>query len=155
MPKRTDFHRCAGSQLRKASRVVTNYFDSHLAKTGLRLSQLTILIALRRSGPKNINELANILVLDRTTLGRNLRPLQRDRYLEIIPGKNDRRARMLAITPKGEAVTIRAMGEWADAQASFEKLIGAKDTIALSKLLQKVVSTSTQSVSILKSDGTG
>jgi DNA-binding MarR family transcriptional regulator len=155
MPKRTDFQSCAGSQLRQASRVATNYFDSYLARTGLRLSQLTILITLRSAGSKNINELANILVLDRTTLGRNLRPLKRDRYLEIVPGKKDRRARMLTLTSKGEAIALRAMDEWAHAQTSFEKLIGPRDTIALSRLLQKVVNISTRSVAIFKSDGSG
>ena len=139
MPKRADFHRCAGTLLRQASRVATNHFDSSLAKTGLRLSQLTILMTLRSAGSKNINELADILILDRTTLGRNLRPLQRDRYLTIRPGNEDRRARELVLTRKGEATVLRAIDEWGDAQTNFEKRIGPKNAIALSKLLRQVV----------------
>ena len=86
MPKRTDIHRCACTILRQAARVATQHFDKALATSGLRISQLSVLTTLSYVGPKSINDLAEIMVLDRTTLGRNLRPLQRDGFIAIEAG---------------------------------------------------------------------
>jgi DNA-binding MarR family transcriptional regulator len=137
--KRTDIHRCACTILRQAARVATQHFDKTLATSGLRISQLSVLTTLRYVGPKSINELAEIMVLDRTTLGRNLRPLQRDGYIAVEAGKDDRRTRKLVLTKKGEKAAIKAMDSWGDAQTSFEQAIGLDNAIALAKLLRQVV----------------
>ncbi len=139
MPKRTDVHRCACTILRQAARVATQHFDKALAASGLRISQMSVLTTLRYVGPKTINELADIMVLDRTTLGRNLRPLQRDGFIAVEPGKDDRRTKNLVLTRKGEAIAIKAMDRWGDAQTSFENAIGLENAVALSKLLRQVV----------------
>lgn len=139
MPKRTDIHRCACTILRQAARVATHHFDKALATSGLRISQLSVLTTLRYVGPKTINELAEVIVLDRTTLGRNLRPLQRDGFLAVETGKDDRRTKKLVLTKKGETAATKAMDSWGDAQTSFEKAIGLENSIALSKLLRQVV----------------
>ncbi len=139
MPKRTDMHRCACTVLRQAARVATQHFDRALARSGLRISQLSVLTTLRYVGPKTINELAQTMVLDRTTLGRNLRPLQRDGYIAVQPGKDDRRTRKLVLTRKGETAATKAMDSWGEAQTSFENAIGLDNAIALSKLLRQVV----------------
>ena len=137
--KRNDIHRCACTILRQAARVATQHFDQALAASGLRISQLSVLTTLRYVGPKTINELAEIMVLDRTTLGRNMRPLQRDGFIAIEAGKDDRRTKKLVLTKKGETIALRAMDSWGDAQTSFEKAIGVENAIALSKLLRQVV----------------
>lgn len=139
MPKRTDMHRCACTMLRQAARVATQHFDKALAANGVRISQLSMLSTLRYVGPKTINELAEIMVLDRTTLGRNLRPLQRDGFIAIEAGKDDRRTKKLALTKKGEAAVLKAMDRWGEAQTSFENALGLGNAIALSKLLRQVV----------------
>jgi DNA-binding MarR family transcriptional regulator len=139
MPERTDIHRCACTLLRQAARVATRHFDEALATSGLRISQLSILTTLRYVGPKTINELAEVMVLDRTTLGRNLRPLQRDGFLAVETGKDDRRTKKLALTKKGENVASRAMASWGNAQTGFENAMGLDNVIALSKLLRQVV----------------
>ena len=139
MSKRTDIHRCACTMLRQAARVATQHFDQKLATSGLRISQLSVLTTLRYVGPKTINELAEVMVLDRTTLGRNLRPLQRDGYLAVEPGKDDRRKKKLVLTKKGENAAVKAMDSWGDAQTSFEKALGLDNVVALSKLLRQVV----------------
>jgi DNA-binding MarR family transcriptional regulator len=141
MPKRTDIHRCACTILRQAARVTTQHFDSALATSGLRISQLSVLTTLQYIGPKTINELAEVMVLDRTTLGRNLRPLQREGFIAIEAGKEDRRTKKLVLTRKGEIVAAKAMDSWGDAQTSFENAIGLDNAIALSKLLRQVVKT--------------
>ena len=137
--KRNDIHRCACTILRQAARVATHHFDQALAASGLRISQLSVLTTLRYVGPKTINELAEIMVLDRTTLGRNMRPLQRDGFIAIEAGKDDRRTKKLVLTKKGETIALQAMDSWGDAQTSFEKAIGVENAIALSKLLRQVV----------------
>jgi len=139
MSRRTDVHRCACTILRQAARVATHHFDNALAASGLRISQLSILTTLRHVGPKTINELAEIMVLDRTTLGRNLRPLQRQGLLAVATGKEDRRTKKLALTKKGEAIAVKAVDSWGDAQTRFEKAIGLENAIALTKLLRQVV----------------
>ncbi len=139
MAKRTDIHRCACTILRQAARVATQHFDKALATSGLRISQLSVLTTLRYVGPKTINELAEVMVLDRTTLGRNLRPLQRDGYLAVKAGEEDRRTKRLVLTKKGETAATKAMDSWGDAQTGFENAIGLDNAIALSKLLRQVV----------------
>jgi DNA-binding MarR family transcriptional regulator len=139
MPKRTDIHRCSCTILRQAARVATHHFDSALAASSLRISQLSVLTMLNYVGPKSINELAEVMVLDRTTLGRNLRPLQREGFIAIEADKDDRRSKKLVLTKKGSSTALKAMDSWGDAQTSFEKAIGLKNAIALSKLLRQVV----------------
>lgn len=141
MAKRTDIHRCACTILRQAARVATQHFDNALATSGLRISQLSVLTTLSYVGPKSINELADIMVLDRTTLGRNLRPLQRDGYIAIQADKEDRRTKKLVLTKKGSSIALKAMDSWGDAQTKFENAIGLDNAIALSKLLRQVVKT--------------
>jgi len=139
MAKRTDIHRCACTILRQAARVATQHFDRALATSGLRISQLSVLTTLRYVGPKTINELADVMVLDRTTLGRNLRPLQRDGYIAVKAGEEDRRTKKLVLTKKGETAATKAMDSWGEAQTGFEAAIGLDNAIALSKLLRQVV----------------
>jgi DNA-binding MarR family transcriptional regulator len=79
------------------------------------------------------------MVLDRTTLGRNLRPLQRDGYIAIEEGEDDRRTRKLVLTKRGSTVALKAMDSWGDAQTSFENAIGLENAKTLSKLLRQVV----------------
>jgi DNA-binding transcriptional ArsR family regulator len=91
-PNLTD---CNCLAVRQAARYVTQLYDRHLARSGLRTSQYGILARLQRRGPMTINELAAELVMDRTTLGRNIRPLERDGLITITPGRADRRLKEL------------------------------------------------------------
>jgi DNA-binding MarR family transcriptional regulator len=139
MLKRNSFPLCTCTMIRQASRVVTQHYDKALLNTGLRMSQLSVLMMLREVGSKNIHELAERLVLDRTTLGRNLRPLERAGFLEIEQSGEDGRARLVVLTKKGEATTAKAIEKWEKAQADFHNAIGRENAIALSKLLRGVV----------------
>jgi DNA-binding MarR family transcriptional regulator len=79
------------------------------------------------------------MVLDRTTLGRNVRPLQRGGYLKVTADAEDRRKRALALTKKGLAAARKAMDGWGNAQTRFEQAIGLDDAKTLRKLLRKVI----------------
>ncbi len=130
---------CNCLAVRQAARYVTQLYDRHLAAMGLRTGQYGILAKLRRSGAMTINELAAELVIDRTTLGRNLRPLQRDGLISITPGSTDRRIKELRLTEAGEARFQQARQAWAEAQRSFEIGFGPQRSAELRGLLNALV----------------
>lgn len=130
---------CNCLALRQAARHVTQIYDSYLASEGLRTTQYSILSKLNRLGPLSINELAKSMVMDRTTLGRAIRPLERDRLLMIGEG-DDGRTRSLRLTAKGEARLKAAAPKWREAQKEFETTFGARDAAQLRDVLQRVVS---------------
>src|SRR5271157_2996991 len=81
---------CNCQAIRQAARQVTQLYDRHLAPVGLRTTQFSLLARLERAGPLAINELAARMVMDRTTMGRALRPLQREGLVAIDPGRDAR-----------------------------------------------------------------
>jgi DNA-binding MarR family transcriptional regulator len=88
-----------------------------------------------------INALAAQLVMDRTTLGRNILPLERDGLIAIEPGKRDKRSKTLRLTEAGAARSRTAARAWAEAQRRFETAFGAERTAALRALLHAVAAT--------------
>ena len=130
---------CNCLALRQAARHVTQIYDSYLASEGLRTTQYSILSKLNRLGLLSINELAKSMVMDRTTLGRAIRPLERDRLLMIGEGE-DGRTCSLRLTAKGEARLKAAEPKWREAQKEFETTFGARDAAQLRDVLQRVVS---------------
>lgn len=130
---------CHCLALRQASRTITNAYDTALAPTGLRVTQFSILLTLSARSPMTVNELASALVLDRTTLTRNLKPLERDELLSTGPGEHDQRERLIALTDAGRAKLAEAMPPWRDAQKAFEQQIGKMKTTELRALLRSVV----------------
>ncbi len=135
---------CNCLALRQAARYVTQHYDQYLASTGLRSTQFSILARLRREGPMTINELAADLVMDRTTLGRNVLPLQRDGLVEITTSKRDRRRKELRVTESGAQRLASATEAWARAQQSFESAFGKAKSGELRGLLRDVVTTDLQ-----------
>ena len=121
---------CICNNLRRAARLVTNYYDKLLEPTGLRVSQITILVVLYRFGVQTINEMAGKLELDRTTLTRNLKPLANQGLLTIAPG-SDQRTRVVALTSKGEAVLLKVLPLWEQAQAYMVAGIGEANAALL------------------------
>ena len=131
---------CNCLALRQAARHVTQFYDQHLASSGLRTTQFSILAKLKRLGPMTINALARELVMDRTTLGRTMLPLERDGFIAIKDGTVDRRSKELAVTKAGAERLQRAAKLWVAAQRAFEERFGAKRAANLRDLLGEVVS---------------
>jgi DNA-binding MarR family transcriptional regulator len=131
---------CNCLALRQATRHVTQFYDQFLTPAGIRATQYSILARLNRKGAMTINALAAELVMDRTTLGRNIRPLQRDGLVAIGPGKSDRRCKELCLTPLGTARFRTAEKAWTKAQANFEQAFGTRRAKALRVLLEDVAS---------------
>src|SRR5690348_732467 len=143
---------CNCLAVRQAARHITQFYDQLLAPSGLRTTQFSILAKLRRLGPMTINALAAEMVMDRTTLGRNILPLERDGLVAVEQGSRDRRSKELRVTAAGEARFRAGMKGWVRAQGQFEKAFGAERTTDMRDLLHAVtaIEFGTQAVSAEK-----
>ena len=129
---------CNCLALRQAARHLSQIYDRHLAEAGLRGSQYSILSKLARLGPMPIGKLAATMVMERTALGRALRPLERDRLVKVGAGPNGR-TRSVSLTPAGEARFKAANVHWRKAQREFESKFGAPAAADLRTSLRRVV----------------
>jgi DNA-binding MarR family transcriptional regulator len=136
---------CNCLALRQAARVVTQLYDRHLAAAGLRTTQFSVLAKLSRLGAMTINRLACEMVMDRTTLGRNILPLERDGLIAIRQGAADKRRKELVLTKAGSERLRRAVSLWAKAQEQFEAQFGATRAAELRSELHAVAGLEAQS----------
>ena len=134
-----NFNDCNCLAVRQAARYITQFYDRYLAAAGLRTTQYGILSRLKRHGPMSINTLAGELVVDRTTLGRNIRLLERDDLIAIESDPSDRRSKILRLTRAGDARFQRAQKRWVEAQGRFEGVYGGKQASQLRESLRAVV----------------
>ena len=95
-----EFDSCTCLNLRKATRAVTQFYENLLEPTGLKITQLPILAEAATLGPVTMTKLSERLVMDRTTLTRNLQPLVRMGFIKVRAGE-DRRARLVSVTQEG------------------------------------------------------
>lgn len=114
---------CTFFGLRKASRAVGTVFDTALRPVGLRGTQFTLLVGLALMRDPTVSRLARSLVLDRTTLTRNLAPLERSGLVESLAGR-DGRERRVRLTPRGERKLAEAIERWEGAQRRVITKIG-------------------------------
>ncbi|MGB5182851.1 MAG: MarR family winged helix-turn-helix transcriptional regulator, partial [Xanthobacteraceae bacterium] len=125
--------------VRSAARHVTQLYDQFLAPVGLHVTQFSILAKLKRLGPTTINALAKEMVMDRTTLGRNALPLERDGLIKIEVSASDGRAKELHLTKAGERRLLAGREAWERAQARFDSRFGAKRAADFRAMLRAVV----------------
>ena len=125
---------CICNNLRRAARLVTNYYDKLLKPAGLRVSQATVLVVLYLADGQTINEMAEKLELDRTTLTRNLKPLAQQGLLTVAPG-NDQRTRVVTLTPEGKSALLKVLPLWEQTQSYMVEGIGqANASLLLTQL---------------------
>ncbi|MBV7329037.1 MarR family transcriptional regulator [Chloroflexi bacterium TSY] len=129
---------CTCANLRKAARTVTQVFDEAVQPVGLRATQVTLLVAVAARGPIPISALAEILVTDRTTLTRNLNPLERDGLLKIASGE-DQRTRLIQITAKVKPLWKKRYPV-EQAQSKMIQELGRDSWQTLIRLLNETVS---------------
>jgi DNA-binding MarR family transcriptional regulator len=125
--------------VRSAARHVTQLYDQFLAPVGLHVTQFSILAKLKRLGPMTINALAKEMIMDRTTLGRNVLPLERDGLIRIEASASDGRAKELHLTKAGEKRLLAGREAWERAQARFTDRFGAKRAAEFRAMLRAVV----------------
>ncbi|MBV8212842.1 MAG: winged helix-turn-helix transcriptional regulator [Verrucomicrobia bacterium] len=126
--------------MRRAGRRLLHIYDTVLAPTGLKLCQFGILSALNGRGAAlpSVQELAEELVLDRSTLGQNLRPLERDDLVTLLTDPRDRRVRLIALTKSGIAKYNEARPYWQAAQERFEAVFGEDEAAKLRSVLLSI-----------------
>ena len=120
MIRKTEFHECRAClcfAVRRAARAITQHYDRALRGTGLRTTQFNMLTVLAEAGPLPMASLSEFMGMDRTSLTRNLQPPTRRKWVKVAPGEDDRRVRMVEITPVGLAMLRKAVPAWRKAQA--------------------------------------
>lgn len=129
---------CACFNLRKATRRVTSFYDAALKPSGLKVTQMTLLTAIRVLEPVTIKHLAKAIVMDRTTLSRNVSLLNKKEMIDVKPG-DDLRTRKLSLTEQGHAALVRAFPLWQRAQAEIIKELGEARWTSLLKGISDLV----------------
>ena len=129
---------CIGFNLRKTVRAVTQVYDDAFRPLGIRGTQFSLLNAIRVLAPITVNRLAERIVMDRTTLTRNLRPLEKQGLLRITPGK-DKREREVTLTTEGARTLAQAVPIWKDVQARLTTNMGQDRVTELLRGLRSAV----------------
>lgn len=128
---------CTCFNLRKASRVITQIFDRALRPAGLRGTQFSILAVLSAAGSVTISGLSNMLFMDRTSLTRSLRPMEKAGLVRIEQGE-DLRNKMVSVTPKGEKAFAKTFASWEKAQNRIIEKLGRERFNSMIRDLQEI-----------------
>jgi DNA-binding MarR family transcriptional regulator len=132
---------CVGFNLRKATRAVTQLYDEMLRPVGIRGTQYSLLVVLKIMGPVLVTDLAEKIVMDRTTLSRNLEVMEKQGLVNVAPGE-DRRTRRVTITESGSAILLEAYPLWQQAQAKIRESMGEERLQALMADLSALIEAS-------------
>jgi DNA-binding MarR family transcriptional regulator len=111
---------CCCFNLRKITRAITQFYDRYLESADIRATQFTLLVELSNSSGKTLTEMAEGLVMDRTTLTRNLKPLSKSGLIVTVP-LSDKRSKGYTLTERGREVLVRGLPLWKNAQ---EHIVG-------------------------------
>lgn len=130
---------CFNLKLRQATRVLTQHYDAYLRDEGITITQFSILRTLwyLKSAPQK--ELQSVLVLQQTTLTRNLKPLLRDGIIQITPSEADGRVKLVSLTADGKTLFQRARKKWQQAQARLSEDLGETLSNQLLKVADSII----------------
>jgi DNA-binding MarR family transcriptional regulator len=131
---------CHCTELRKASRRISQLYDTALAPSGLKTTQRAILAQIGRSEPTTVGELAEALVMDSGALAHTLKPLERDNLVAVAVDPGDRRNRLITLTRRGRAKLAESDVLWAKAQQGFEAALSRAESKALREVLRLLIS---------------
>jgi len=131
--------KCYCTNMRRATRAITRYYDKLLEPSGLKVTQYSLLNHLKRLGPLTMNELSEAIRLERTTLVRNLKPLENMGLVSIIEEKSSK-ARQVQLTDRGLEQLDRAISYWNQAQQDLKKLFTEEEFTIFMGALQKLES---------------
>ena len=125
---------CSNARLRQLTRRVSQHYDHEMAKIGLKTTQYSLLSQVLQRGPIRPGDLAKAMVLDASTLTRNLQPLVAAGLITIASGA-DSRSHLVAITEAGRDKRVEAQRRWKAAQESLNELLGVERVLALHELI--------------------
>ena len=129
---------CNCSFLRSATRALSLAYDEVLRPSGLRITQFSMLARASAVGEMSLSELADLMAMDRTTLGRNLQPLEREGLVQINVG-DDKRERLVSVTLEGRKLLACALPLWESVHLRFEQKLGQRESEELRHTLKRIV----------------
>ena len=115
---------CSCNMIRRSARRITQFYEHSLRKAGIKPTQFTILAALANTGPVQLTQLADKLLLERTGLTRNLNVLERNGWISIQTGAEDSRQRVVSLTGEGYVQLDKAIPYWQKAQTKIASEMG-------------------------------
>ncbi len=128
---------CACTTVRKANRALSRFYEDAMAESGLTITQFAIVRALNRNGPTSLGDLADELVMERTSLYRTLRPLEAAGAVKVRTAKTGR-AKTATLTSAGVKMLGAAEPFWKSAQSSVVGAIGERNWQNLAKSLLQI-----------------
>jgi len=128
---------CACTHMRTAARLMTRAYDEALRPSGLSAAQLAILAAVDVDDATSIAELSKRLAMDRTTLSRNLKPLEKARWIRL-GAEGWKRSKTVHVTTEGRQRLARATALWETAQEAFLKRFGKTEWMRVHRDLQAI-----------------
>lgn len=129
---------CSCNMMRKSARKITQFYENNLREAGIKPTQFSILATLANTGPIQLTQLADRLVLERTSLTRNLNVLERNTWIDIQPGEEDSRQRVVSLTRNGYKQLDCAIPYWQKAQKAIAKDMGQETITGLRKTLDEM-----------------
>lgn len=112
---------CLCLHVQRAARALARRFDEALRPFGLTNGQFSLMMSLNRPMPASMGSVTALLAMDQTTLTAALKPLERRGWVDIVPNPKDRRARLLSLTPSGQAALAAAVPTWKVTHAALEE----------------------------------
>ncbi len=122
---------CLCLHVRKMARVLTHHYDAHLQMSDLRSTQFSLLVAIALARQVPLTRLAEAVEMDRTTLTRNLKPLERQQLITVETSPQDRRVRVITLTQEGYQKVNDALPHWKQAQSRLMAFLGPQQSQAL------------------------
>ncbi|WP_378952654.1 MarR family winged helix-turn-helix transcriptional regulator [Pelosinus sp. sgz500959] len=133
---------CACGNVRKTTRTITQFYDRYLQSTGLRSTQCSLLINIYLHENISVSELGSRLLMDQTTVTRNINLLKKQGYITIIKEESDARKKSISITDEGAQKIAEAIPLWEQAQLQIEQGMGKErfhDFLKMLKELEQIV----------------
>ena len=124
--------------MRKSARKITQFYENSLREAGIKPTQFSILAALANTGPIQLSQLADRLLLERTSLTRNLNVLERNTWIDIQPGEEDSRQRVVSLSRNGYKQLDLAIPYWQKAQKAIAKDMGQDTMTGLRSTLDEM-----------------
>jgi DNA-binding MarR family transcriptional regulator len=118
---------CLCLHVQRAARALARRFEDALRPVGLTSGQFSLMMSLNRPRPPSMGQVATLLAMDRTTLTANLKPLERRGLVKVFASEEDRRSRLMTLTPAGRALLASAVPLWEAAHAETERLLTSSD----------------------------
>jgi DNA-binding MarR family transcriptional regulator len=134
---------CYNLAMRKATRLINQLYQERFTTLGLKVGQFSIIRAVHHLKETTNSQLQGVLVLDQTTLSRNLKPLVRDGILQLRADANDQRVKKVSLSAEGQALYQQALPLWQAAQAEFKAKLGEQKAKQLLSLSDSVINATT------------